>query len=177
MFYKVCLINSCQNVAKTLYSCHVVWNHSPSWAIFGVQLDYLGIVLLMWTASLPTIYYGFICNSRLRDFYWVFVRVQKTNFWVRDSNHRCQISAVAVACITVTLNSRFSSPSYRTYRAALYASLGLTALVFVFHGIMIYGLAIQRQRMSLDWMIWMGTFNAIGAIFYAAGVRICTRIA
>lgn len=74
MFNKVSeYLNSARIMIKPLASCHVVWNHSPSWAVFGNQLDYLGIVLLMWTASLPTIYYGFICNAGLRYFHWTFV--------------------------------------------------------------------------------------------------------
>ncbi|KAE8450599.1 hypothetical protein EG329_005943 [Mollisiaceae sp. DMI_Dod_QoI] len=106
----------------------------------------------MGSLCLPTIYYGFICNPQLRYFYWIF------------------ISAIACACITGTLDQRFSAPSYRPYRAALYASLGLAGFVFIAHGILIHGIAIQKQRMSLDWMVWMGTFNIIGAIVYAARV-------
>lgn len=83
-----------------------------------------------------------------------------------------QISAIASACTTATMSHHFSTPSYRPYRAVRYASLGLAAFVFIFHGIWIYGFSIQNQRMSLSWMAWMGTFNVVGAVVYAARVSL-----
>ena len=50
------------------------------------------------------------------------------------------------------------------------ARLGLSALVFTAHGIMLYGLEIQVKRMSLDRMAVMEIFNLIGAYIYAARV-------
>lgn len=49
-------------------------NHSENVANFGVQLDYLGILLLMWGAMIPIIYYGLQCDPHLRIVYWTFVR-------------------------------------------------------------------------------------------------------
>ncbi|GAB7350265.1 hypothetical protein MBLNU459_g0910t1 [Dothideomycetes sp. NU459] len=54
--------------------CHLLWNHSPHYAALGNQFDYLGIVVLMWGASIPTIYFGFWCDPRLQRFYWIMVR-------------------------------------------------------------------------------------------------------
>ncbi|GAB7350266.1 hypothetical protein MBLNU459_g0911t1 [Dothideomycetes sp. NU459] len=51
--------------------CHLLWNHSPHYAALGNQFDYLGIVVLMWGASIPTIYFGFWCDPRLQRFYWI----------------------------------------------------------------------------------------------------------
>jgi adiponectin receptor len=137
-------------------SCHIVWNHSPSIASFGNQLDYFGIVLLMWSASLPSIYYGFICDRNAQIFHWSLT------------------SAFAVGCIVFTMNPRFCLPRFRKYRAALYTGLGLAALLFVGHGIMLHGIAIQEKRMALKWMVAMATFNLLGAAAYAA--RIPERI-
>jgi adiponectin receptor len=48
-------------------------NHSEKVASFGVQLDYLGIFLLMWGATIPMIYYGLKCDQRLQIIYWIVV--------------------------------------------------------------------------------------------------------
>jgi predicted membrane channel-forming protein YqfA (hemolysin III family) len=63
-FFKVLLI------AK---SFHIMWNHSHSLTSFCNKLDYLGILILMWGASIPTIYYGFFCNQSLQWLYWMTV--------------------------------------------------------------------------------------------------------
>ncbi len=52
---------------------HTIMNHSQRVAQFGVQLDYQGIVLLMWGASIPLIYYGFYCDRKLQHIYWGLV--------------------------------------------------------------------------------------------------------
>jgi adiponectin receptor len=48
---------------------HTIANHSEDVAIRGVQLDYIGIVLLMWGAIMPSVYYGFYCEPDLQKVY------------------------------------------------------------------------------------------------------------
>ena len=130
-------------------SCHIVWNHSPAVASFGNQLDYLGIVLLMWGASLPSIYYGFICDPALRYAHWFLT------------------SLLALGCVITTMHPRFCSPSFRAYRAVMYTGLGCTAVLFVAHGLTVHGFAVQERRMALKWMLIMASFNLFGAAAYA----------
>jgi len=52
----------------------------------------------------------------------------------------------------------------------MYAGLGLSAIVFIIHGLLIYGWEIQGQRMTLKYMGLMGALNLIGAATYAARV-------
>ncbi|KAL8652921.1 MAG: hypothetical protein Q9226_004062 [Calogaya cf. arnoldii] len=52
----------------------------------------------------------------------------------------------------------------------MYAGLGLSAVIFVVHGILLHGWALQNHRMSLDWMALMAMFNLVGASTYAARV-------
>lgn len=47
----------------------------------------------------------------------------------------------------------------------------MSAIVFVIHGLLLYGWNVQNQRMSLDWMILMAVFNLAGAVAYAS--RVC----
>ncbi|SLM36823.1 Hly-III-related [Lasallia pustulata] len=106
----------------------------------------------MWGSTIPTVYYGFYCDPRLQKLYWTM------------------ISALAIACAVITLNPRFRRPELRPYRAAMYTGLGLSAMIFIVHGIMKYGWSMQNQRMSLSWMGLMTAFNLVGAVTYAARV-------
>lgn len=49
---------------------HTIMNHSYEYPRLGLELDYQGITLLMWGATVPLIYYGFNCNSKLQKLYW-----------------------------------------------------------------------------------------------------------
>ncbi|KAM0800315.1 mPR-typeG-protein-coupled receptor [Usnea florida] len=131
---------------------HIISNHSPKVAKFGNQLDYLGIVILIWGSTVPSIYYGFYCDPRLQILYWA------------------NVSILATLCIIATLHPRFRHPTLRPYRAAMYAGLGLSAVVFVVHGILLHGSTVQNRRMSVDWMGLMALFNLTGAAVYAARV-------
>ena len=53
----------------------------------------------------------------------------------------------------------------------MYASLGLSAVVFILHGVAIYGLTEANRRMRLDWMGLMACLNLTGATVYAARVK------
>lgn len=134
-------------------SYHIISNHSPKVQKIGNQLDYLGIVILMWGSTIPSIYYGFYCDPKLQKVYWL------------------NVSALAILCIVATLHPKFRHPTFRAYRAAMYAGLGLSAVVFVIHGLILHGWEIQNRRMSLDWMALMAICNLAGAFTYAARVR------
>lgn len=70
----------------------------------------------------------------------------------------------------MTLSPKFRRPTFRLYRTAMYVGLGLSALVFAVHGIMLHGLEVQTKRMSLDRMALMAALNLIGASVYTARV-------
>ena len=131
---------------------HIFSNHSPKINILGNQLDYLGIVILMWGSTIPTVYYGFYCDPDLQQRYWTVV------------------SMLAVGCVVATFNSRFRSPALRPYRAAMYGGLGASAIVFITHGLLLYGWKLQNRRMSLNWMGLMTFFNLTGAFAYVIRV-------
>ena len=136
---------------------HIIANHSPDMNVVGNQLDYLGIVVLMWGSTIPSVYYGFHCDPDLQRPYWATV------------------SLLAGACVITTFNSRFRHPNLRPYRALMYAGLGFSALGFVFHGLLLYGWEVQDLRMSLRWMCLMAAFNLVGATAYATRIpeRFC----
>lgn len=52
---------------------HTFMNHSEKVASFSFQLDLFGILLLMWGATIPVIYYGLKCDPVLQLIYWILV--------------------------------------------------------------------------------------------------------
>ena len=48
-------------------------NHSREMCTLGAQLDFQGVILLMWGATVPLIFYGFPCDLELRWDYWKLV--------------------------------------------------------------------------------------------------------
>lgn len=106
----------------------------------------------MWGASLASIHFAFICDPWLRTAHWALV------------------SASAAGCIAFTLYPVFIKPAFRVARAGMYASLGLFAVVFVMHGVYLYGFTVQRRRLALEWMVLMALLNFMGAAFYALRV-------
>lgn len=83
-----------------------------------------------------------------------------------------QVCVLATLCAVATLHPRFRHPTLRPYRSVMYAGLGLSAVVFVVHGVLLHGWEVQNRRMSIDWMILMALFNLVGAVTYAVRVRV-----
>jgi adiponectin receptor len=131
---------------------HILSNHSEEVAAFWNRLDYLGIVILMWGSTVPSIYYGFYCDPNLQRLYWAVV------------------SVLAVACAAAILAPRFQHPNFRPYRTSMYVSLGLSAMAFITHGLIIYGWEIQNHRMGLNYMLTTAMLNLLGAAIYTARI-------
>jgi len=59
---------------------HTLSNHSPTVAKFWNQLDYVGISLMIWGSFIPSVFYGFWCDTGLRTTYWSMVCVTQSAF-------------------------------------------------------------------------------------------------
>ncbi|KAL1865588.1 hypothetical protein VTK73DRAFT_5196 [Phialemonium thermophilum] len=129
---------------------HIFMNHSEKAFALGMKLDFQGIILLMWGANIPLIYYGFYCTPRLRIVHWTL------------------ISFLAVCCSLFTFQPVFSQPRFRPVRAATSSSLALATFVPVVHGIALFGYAVQARRVALRWVVCTLAFNAMGAAAYAS---------
>lgn len=81
-----------------------------------------------------------------------------------------QVTILASACAAATLHPKLRTPPFRVYRASMYASLGISAIVFIVHGLSLHGWEVQNQRMSLDWMLWMACLNLLEAAAYGSRV-------
>ena len=163
---------------QIICSCHVTWNLSPSAASFGNRLDFCGIVLLMWGASLPSICFAFACDPTMKIIHWCLVWLSTASIAAceacKSHSHanKVQLSTSAAGCILLTLHPAFLGPTFRQYRALMYTCFGLSAILFISHSIFLYGFAIQKRRLSIEWMALMGSLNIAGAVVYASRVSL-----
>ncbi|KAH8595165.1 mPR-like GPCR protein [Bisporella sp. PMI_857] len=125
--------------------------------VIGFATFFFGVVLCFsLSASFHImsnhIYYGFYCDQNLQKLYWAVV------------------SILAVVCTIATFTPKFRHPTFRPYRTAMYAFLGLSSIVFITHGLIIYGWEVQNHRMSLLYMLITAMLNLLGAVVYAAKI-------
>ena len=131
---------------------HATSNVSPKVARLGNQADYLGILALITGSFISSIYYGFHCHTHLRSIYWGM------------------IVSIGVACGIVTVNPRFRTPEWRTFRASMFVAMGLSALIPVLHGCRLYGIEGMEDRIGLRWLVAQGITYIAGAGLYALRV-------
>lgn len=81
-----------------------------------------------------------------------------------------QTSLSAIFCVLLILTPRFGSPRFKTWRAVLYATFGLSSATFVVHGLVLHGWEVQKDRLSLVRMGGMAAMNLFGAMVYTARV-------
>jgi len=128
---------------------HIIDDHSQAVARWGNQLDYIGIVSLIWGSFIPPLYYGFIERLSLVKVYWTM------------------ISLIGLATAYATVAPKFRTPEYRAIRAALFVSMGLSGVIPVIHGMFAFGPSRMDRTISLKWLIGQGVLYTTGAVIYA----------
>ncbi|KAI5306281.1 hypothetical protein KEM56_001585 [Ascosphaera pollenicola] len=131
---------------------HTISNHSPRVARIGNAMDYLGIVGLITGSFVPSVYYGFYCHPHLQMLYWVM------------------ICSIGIGCATVSVFDRFRSPEWRSFRAGMFVSMGLSAIFPVIHGLLMFGVAQMKLQIGLYWLLLQGFLYILGAYLYAIRV-------
>jgi adiponectin receptor len=117
----------------------------------------------------PSIYYGFQGRPRLVRLYWAMVRPQPSASPLTPR----QISTIALATGYACVSPSFRQPAFRPLRAALFVAMGLSAILPVFHGLLVLGYAELRHRIALHWLASQGALYIFGAGLYAARVPEC----
>ncbi|KAK7398472.1 hypothetical protein QQX98_012159 [Neonectria punicea] len=128
---------------------HALSNHSEMVAKWGNKLDYTGIVALIVGSYFPALYYGFFCKPHLMEVY----------LW--------SICLLGLGCGLVSWIERFRTPTWRPYRTLMFVALGLSGVVPVIHGCMIYGVQGLDERMSVKLVVLHGAMYIFGAFLYA----------
>ncbi|RIB06552.1 hemolysin-III related-domain-containing protein [Gigaspora rosea] len=134
---------------------HTFSCHSETVCANWNRCDYIGIVFLIVGSDISIVYYAFYCHYILMTFYITLLCV------------------LGCATIFVTIPVRFRTPEFRLYRAGLFAALGASACFPILHAVILYGLRLCNDVISLKWMIITGAIYLIGAVFY--GYRIPER--
>ncbi|CAG8534513.1 2319_t:CDS:2 [Funneliformis mosseae] len=129
---------------------HTLCCHSERVCANWNRCDYVGIVTLIVGSFYPMIYYGFYCHSTLQIIYL------------------SMISIFGAATISVAVASRFRSPQYRWFRTGLFLAMGLSAIVPLVHAVVIYGIQLCFDVISLKWLLLMGALYVVGAVIYGA---------
>lgn len=132
------------------FSCifHTVINHSPKMFKLFSRLDYAGIALLVIGSNVPWMYYAHFCRPLCYVIY------------------TCAICGIGISGTIVTLWSEFDKPKYRTFRAAVFLTMGLSAIVPGAHYVIAFGWKESVEEASLDWMILMGCFYVTGTTLF-----------
>ena len=131
---------------------HLVSNHSHSVARWGNALDYLGIVALIWGSFVPSIFYGFKDEPGLAKTYWSMITV------------------IGVGCAIVSVKEKFRTPDWRQFRAGMFVTMGLSAILPVCHGLQLYSMDTLERRIGLSWLILQGVLYVLGAAVYAGRI-------
>ncbi|KAL1311371.1 hypothetical protein AAFC00_001541 [Neodothiora populina] len=131
---------------------HTISNHSQKVNRIGNQLDYVGIVCLIWGSFIPSIYYGFFDDPTYRWTYWTMITI------------------IGAGCVTVSVNPKFRTPTWRPFRAGMFVAMGLSAVVPIIHGTFLYGIAQLQRQIGLSYLVTMGALYILGATIYAARI-------
>lgn len=136
---------------------HTLLSHSASAYRLGMQLDIQGVLVLMWGATVPLVYYAFPCgeDEGLRWGYWGLFTV------------------LAGACSIVTFSPSLRGPELGPYRAVLFGGFGGGSFAgLVVHGVLRFGWEEMSRRVGLGWIAGTVVLNGMGVGVYAAKVSL-----
>lgn len=131
-------------------------------------VDYAGIVACVWGSFVACLHFG------LPDDHDLAVTMRYPDWHdvgrARRRIYEAMISGLAVACTLVSVLPQFRTPEWRSFRAAMFVAMGLSAVFPVLHGLQIYGWEQLERQMSLSWVILQGALYITGAALYAVSV-------
>jgi hypothetical protein len=87
---------------------HTISNHSPKVNKIGNQLDYVGIVCLIWGSFIPSIYYGFAREPGYIAVYWSMVGLDSSRIdsWLTDYHRLPSLASAAQSCLSFPASER-----------------------------------------------------------------------
>ena len=130
---------------------HLLACHSRTFNLFFWRLDYAGISLMIVCSFFAPIYYAFFCNPQSRLFYLT------------------SITLLGVTAIITLLAPVLSTPRFRSFRAALFLTMGFSGVVPAAHAVALHW-GQPHIFVSLGYELAMAILYATGAAFYVTRI-------
>ncbi|XP_061991525.1 heptahelical transmembrane protein 1 isoform X3 [Rosa rugosa] len=127
--------------------CHLFSCHSHPLNVLLLRIDYAGITTMIITSFFPPIYYIFQCDPR-----WQFIYLGG-------------ITIMGICTIITLFSPKLSSSKFRTFRALLFASLGLFGIVPAVHASVV-NWGNPKRDITLVYEVAMALFYLTGTGFY-----------
>lgn len=136
---------------------HTLMAHSRALYLAGLKVDFQGVLVLMWGATVPLVYYTFPCDGA----------------WRLRTAYLGLFTLLACACSAVTFLPRFNAPDLGPYRAALFATFGVGSFALpIGHGVLSEGWEEMGERVGLGWILATVVCNGVGVGLYAMKVSL-----
>ncbi|PWA62324.1 heptahelical transmembrane protein ADIPOR1 [Artemisia annua] len=128
-------------------TCHLFGCHSHHLNLLLLQMDYVGITIMIITSFFPPIYYIFQCEPM-----WQFVYLGG-------------ITAMGAFTVITLLAPALSSGKFRSFRAFLFMAMGLFGIVPAIHAVTVNWYEPQRNGI-LIYEATMAVSYLTGTMFY-----------
>jgi adiponectin receptor len=130
---------------------HLLCCHSSTLSSILWRCDYAGISAMIATSFFPPVYYTFMCNPQLRDFYLG------------------SITILGILMLLVTSSPRLQRNNYRILRTLLFCGMGFCGMIPCIHKVMTHS-AEEAAFSTTKFEIIMGIFYGLGSLFYATRI-------
>ncbi|XP_022886202.1 heptahelical transmembrane protein 1-like isoform X2 [Olea europaea var. sylvestris] len=132
-------------------SCHLFSCHSHHLNLLLLQMDYVGITVMIITSFFPPIYYIFQCTP-----HWQIV-------------YLTGITIMGICTIITLLSPAFSTGKYRAFRACLFMSMGFFGLIPAVHALVV-NWNDPHRNITLAYELVMASSYLIGTSFYISRI-------
>ncbi|EPS71737.1 hypothetical protein M569_03024 [Genlisea aurea] len=135
----------------TSSTCHLFFCHSKKLSLHLLQLDYVGITVMIITSFFPPIFYIFLCSPHWQLLYLL------------------GITLIGICTVLTLLTPSFSAGKYRSFRALLFVSMGLFGLVPAVHAL-VANWDDPHRDVTLAYESAMAGFYLTGAAVYVGRI-------
>jgi adiponectin receptor len=130
-------------------------SHSQAVYDAGIKLDFQGVLVLMYSSTVPLIYYSFPCSLRLQTLYFAATTL------------------LAALVSAATLHPVMGAVHLGHHRARLFSAFGIGSFVIpIAHCLLRDGTVIGARRVGVPWVLATTGWNTLGMGIYSFKVRL-----
>ncbi|KAH8883156.1 mPR-typeG-protein-coupled receptor [Thozetella sp. PMI_491] len=154
---------------------HTLMNHSHKVEKLWLRMDLVGIMILLLGLFVSAIYMIFWCEPTERIIYWSMASQNSTHsfpihlFRVRSINFDLdlQIGILGSFTIFIMANPKYQVRKYRTFRALIFVTTGMTGYAPLIHGCILFGGAQMMKQSGMPYYVAHGGLVLLGTLLYA----------